>query len=86
MDPTVTPWYLDKGFLLLFLSPLLGFISKKFGVNLDAAEIMGLVLPIVAFIVMHKWKTKNIAEAKIAGAAAAATVTTDAKAVAELNK
>lgn len=86
MDPIVTPWYLDKGFLLLFLAPFLGFVSKKFGVNLDAAEILGLVLPVVTYIVMHKWKTAQLAKAQIVGAAAVAKVNTEAAAIAELNK
>jgi len=84
--PDVTPFYLDKAFCLLFLVPLFAFINAKFGLNLDATVIVGMLLPVVAYIVMHKWKTAQLAKARIEGKTAADAVNSDKEAVAELSK
>lgn len=71
-DPIVTPFYLDKALWVTVLTPLLAFLASKLGISLDPVAIVGLVLPIVAYIVMHKWKTATLQAATIAGAQAVA--------------
>lgn len=71
-QPIVTPWYLDKAFWAMLLAPLFLFINAKFGLSLDAVQILALVLPVVAYIVGHKWKTATLQAAVIAAGATAA--------------
>ncbi len=73
-DPIVTPFYLDKALWVTVLTPLLAFIASKLGISLDPIVVVGLILPIVSYIVMHKWKTATLQAATIAGAAAVAAV------------
>jgi hypothetical protein len=47
------------------------FLNQKFGLALDAMTIVGFVLPIVAYIVGHKYKAATIAAAQVAASAAA---------------
>lgn len=72
-DPAVaiTPFYLDKGLYVAVLTPLALLLNQKFGLALDPIVIVGLVLPIVAYIIGHKYKSATIAAAQVAGAAAA---------------
>lgn len=84
VPPIVTPFYLDKGIWLAVLTPILLFVSTKLGINLDPATIIGLILPIVAFIVMHKYKTTVLT--KQAMVAAAEAVPDAASAAKELSK
>jgi hypothetical protein len=56
------------------------FLNQKFGLALDAGQIIGMVLPVVIYIVSHKWKSGTIAAAQVAAASAAAAP------AAELNK
>lgn len=81
--PIVTPFYLDKGIWAMILGPLFAIINKKFNLGLSAEEVASTMLPLVTYIVMHKWKTKSLQsqavvlnvpaspEAKAAGLAAA---------------
>lgn len=67
----VTPFYLDKALWVGVLAPVLLFVNQKFGTALDATSLVALLLPIVAYIIGHKWKSGTIAAAQVAGAAAA---------------
>lgn len=71
-EPNVTPWYLDKGLWVTFLTPLFLLVNQKFGLALNAEMLAGIVLPIVAYIVMHKWKTATLQLADKNAAAAVA--------------
>jgi hypothetical protein len=79
-DVSVTPFYLDKGLWVSVLTPVLLWLNQKFGLALDAATIIGMVLPVVAYVIGHKWKSSNIAVAQVQAASAAAAP------AAELNK
>lgn len=70
--PVVTPFYLDKAVWMAVLAPLLALANQKWGLALDATSLIALVLPVVAYIIMHKWKTATLQVAQAAGAAAAA--------------
>jgi nucleoside permease NupC len=67
----VTPPWLDKGLWVAVLTPVLLFLNQKFGFALDAMTIVGMVLPVVAYIVGHKWKSGTIVAAQLAAKAAA---------------
>lgn len=74
-QPIVTPFYLDKALWLTVLGIALPILNAKFGLGLNAEEIIGLLLPIATYVVMHKWKTAKlqaVAMASDAGQAAAA--------------
>lgn len=76
VPPIVTPAYLDKGLWLVVLTPLLAILSGWLHLSLSAPELVGVVLPVVTYIVMHKWKTATLTAAALqAGATAAAAVT-----------
>lgn len=60
-----TPFYADKSFLLVVLSPLLLLLSKKLGVQLDATEIASLAAQVIGFIVFNKWKSGKLAAEEI---------------------
>ncbi len=68
----VTPFYLDKAVWAMVLTPIFVLLNAKFGLALDPLAIIGLVLPVVAFILGHKWKTGTLQSAAIAAGAAAA--------------
>jgi hypothetical protein len=70
-DVSVTPFYLDKGLWVSVLTPVLLWLNQKFGLALDAATIIGMVLPVVAYVIGHKWKSSAIAVAQVQAAAAA---------------
>lgn len=72
-DPAagVTPFYLDKGLYVALLTPVAAVLNQKFGIALDPIVVVGLMLPIVGYILGHKWKSGTIAAAQVAGAAAA---------------
>ena len=72
--PNVTPFYLDKALWVAFLAPVLLILNQKFGITLDASVIVGLILPIASYVVMHKWKTATLAAADKAAVAAVAAV------------
>lgn len=74
MDPTTasTPIWLDKGFYAMFLAPLFAILNSKFGLNLNATELLGLIMPVIVYIVSHKWKTSQIITAQIAAQASSA--------------
>lgn len=80
MPPLTTPWYLDKTLWIAILAPVLGLISKKLGVNLDPNEVVAMVMPIVIYIVMSKWKAATALKAAIAATAASAAITTPSQA------
>lgn len=65
----VTPWYQDKALYLAVLTPLCLLLSKKLGLALSAEELAALLMPVVAFIVGHKWKSGTIASAQVAASA-----------------
>lgn len=71
MDPSTTPFYLDKGLYVAVLSPLFVLLNQKFGLTLDAAAIAAILLPFVAYILGHKWKSGTIVAAQVAARAAA---------------
>jgi hypothetical protein len=66
---SVTPWYLDKALWVMVFGVLLTPVLKKFGVALNIEEVVGLVLPIVAYVIAHKWKSGSIVVAEIAAKA-----------------
>ena len=51
----VTPFYLDKSLWIATFTMLCTLVNSKFGTRFDAAEVVGLVLPCVAYIVGNKW-------------------------------
>jgi hypothetical protein len=71
-DASVTPFYLDKGLWVAVLAPVLGFLNQKFGLTLDPLVLVGFMLPVVAYILGHKWKSGTIAAAQVVAAQAAA--------------
>lgn len=79
--PIVTPFYLDKGLWIALLTPVLLFISSRLGLHLDAAEIVGMVLPVVAYVVAHKWKTTVLTKQAMLSAASDAGKAADPAAV-----
>jgi hypothetical protein len=68
-----TPFYADKSFLLVVLTPILLFAGKKLGISLNVEEIAGLIAAVVAFVAGNKWKSAavTIAEIKAESAQAA---------------
>lgn len=66
-----TPWYLDKAFYLTILGFLLPIINSKFNLGLSATEVVAVMLPIVAFIAGHKWKSGSVLTAEIQAKSAA---------------
>lgn len=68
----VTPFYMDKGLYVAVLTPVFLFLNQKFGLALDPAVLIGFVLPIVAYIIGHKYKAATIAAAQVTAQAAAA--------------
>lgn len=79
-DVSTTPFYLDKALYLAVLTPVFVWLNQKFGLALDATSIIGLVLPVVVYIVSHKFKSATISAAQVTAAAAAKSP------AAELNK
>ena len=61
-----TPFWADKSLYLAVLTPLCLLLSRKLGVELNAVEIAGMVVSVVTFIAMNKWKTKSLQEAAMA--------------------
>lgn len=58
MEPVpsvITPPWLDKGLWVAVLGVIFGYVNTKLDINLSAEEIVGLLLPLVAYIVSHKW-------------------------------
>ena len=82
--PIVTPWYLDKAFWLVILTPVCAILASKLGLNINAADLVGLVLPVVAYVLGHKWKTATLQAAQMAANSAAAQVATQSQAAAAL--
>jgi hypothetical protein len=75
----VTPWYLDKGIWVTFIALIFTVLNQKFGWTLNAEEIVGLMMPVVAYIVMHKYKSGRVLVAEIqANAATTAAAPGDA--------
>lgn len=68
----VTPFYLDKGLYVAVLTPLFAIINQKWGFTLDPMALVAIMLPIVSYIVGHKWRSGTIAAAQVAAQAAAA--------------
>lgn len=89
MDTTVppinTPFWLDKSLWVAVFGPLLAVLLKKFGLNMDPAEVIGFVLTAVTYIVMNKWKTATVTKSVIANNAAASAVVTPSQAAAVLS-
>ena len=67
----VTPFYLDKAVWVAVLSPLFLWLNQKFGLTMDAGQLAALALPIVAYILGHKWKSGVISVAQVNAQAAA---------------
>lgn len=65
LPSVVTPFYLDKGLWVAVLGTLFAFLNAKLDINLRADEIVGMMLPIVSYIVMHKWAATSKAKAYI---------------------
>ncbi len=61
----MTPFYLDQTFWIALLTPVLLALSKHFGVNLDPATLVGMVMPILAYIIGHKWHLVSVTNAAI---------------------
>lgn len=62
--PVVTPFYLDKGLWVAFMTPVLLLLNQKFGLALDPTALVAIVLPAVGYILGHKWKTGTIQAAQ----------------------
>lgn len=60
MPPIHTPPWLDKSLWLVLITPFFLFMNANLGIRLDATELAGLVLPIVAYIAGNKWKTGTL--------------------------
>lgn len=71
IDVSVTPFWLDKGLWVAVLAPILLWLNQKFGLALDAASLVAMVLPVVGYILGHKWKSGVISVAQVTAAAAA---------------
>lgn len=82
--PDVTPFYLDKGLWSLMVAPLFAIINAKFKLGLSAEAFVATVLPVVAYIVSHKWKTGTLAKARIESAPISEPPKTDTEAAAIL--
>lgn len=72
----ITPFYLDKALWVVVFTPLVAIAARKFGLDLNAEELVGIILPAVVYAVTHKWKSGAIAVAEIKAAAAQAPVVT----------
>lgn len=83
---SVSPWYTDKALYLTVLSVLLPFVSKLVGFQLDPEKVAMFLVPVVAYIVAHKWKAGTVLvaeiEAKAKAQLAAQPPVTDAKSAA----
>lgn len=55
-----TPAWLDKSFWLACLGLILPIINRKFGLGLDATEVLGALAPIAVFIAGTKWKSGHV--------------------------
>ena len=75
--PVATPAWLDKSLWLVVLGGLFLILNKVFGTSLDAAEVTGLVLPLVVYIVTSKWKQASVLKTAIATRADALRVLKD---------
>jgi hypothetical protein len=62
---SITPWYLDKSLWLLVTNPLLNILSSKLGISLSPEAFIATLLPVITFIIMHKWKSGKIVIAEI---------------------
>lgn len=51
--PSAPPFYLDGHFLLAFLTPLFLLLNQKYGLQLDATQLLAIVLPVVTKIAAH---------------------------------
>lgn len=60
----ITPFYLDKALYMALVTPLSAFLARRFGVFLDVEEVVGISLPVVAYILGHKWSATQKAIAK----------------------
>ena len=68
MDPkdlSSTPWYLDKSWYLAALALIAPLVAKYLGVQLDAATIVAVIVPVVGFIVSSKAKQSAVLTAQI---------------------
>ncbi len=73
VDPAAaTPFYLDKGLWVAVLVPVLALLNQKFGLTLDPTALVGILLPAVAYILGHKYKSAQVQTAAIAAGAVAA--------------
>lgn len=79
--PDVTPPWLDKGLWVAVLTPLCAFLAAKVGFWIDPMVLTASLLPLVAYVWGHKYKTAQLRAARINAAAA---VTTQAQAAAVL--
>jgi hypothetical protein len=61
-----TPWFADKPFIGLILTPILILVGKKLGIEINATETIALVSAVVSFVVMSKWKGAQMAKAATA--------------------
>lgn len=50
-----TPWYEDKSFYVVVLTPLCAIAASRLGLNLDPMAIAGIAAVLVSFVVGHKW-------------------------------
>lgn len=85
-EPKPTPFYLDKTFLVVILSPLIVFAGKKLGIELNSQEIISFAATVVSFVVMAKWKGAQMAKAAAAGEAEAMKIKTASEALESLAK
>lgn len=83
-QPDVTPFYLDKALWLMLLGPLIAILNAKLNLGLSAEQVVAVILPIVAYVVMHKVKTMQLQKARIEADAASGAITTGAQAAAVL--
>ena len=65
-DIKQTPFYADKPFLSMILTPLFIFIGKKVGVEINTVEIVALLSSVISFVLAAKWKGAQMAKAEVA--------------------
>lgn len=65
-EPKASPWYSDKNLIALILTPILLFVSRKFGVELNTTEIVAFVSSVITFIAFQKYKGMAMAKAEVA--------------------
>ena len=65
-----TPFYLDKSLWIAVITPIAAIVGSKLGLDLKVEELVGIILPLVTYIVMTKFKSASITVAEVKATAA----------------